>query len=130
MRKSRVLLAGVAVAAAGVTTSAFTASNTVPASTAGYAQASVTGATATDIAYVLDATDKALVDSINFEITENITGMQAYLTLRQGTTVVGSPITCSVGARTVGPPSVSPVTCTTADRPLVDFNSIGLTVAQ
>ena len=30
MRKSRVLLAGVAVAAAGVATSAFTASNTVP----------------------------------------------------------------------------------------------------
>ena len=35
MRKSRLLLAGVAVAAAGVATSAFTASNTVPASVAG-----------------------------------------------------------------------------------------------
>jgi hypothetical protein len=129
MRKSRVLLAGVAVAAAGAATSAFTASNTVPASTAGYASAAVSGATATKIAYVLDGTDKALVDSINFEITENITGMQAFLTLRTGGnsgTVVGSPITCVVGTRT----SISPVTCATNDRALVDFDAIGLTVAQ
>ena len=35
MRMSRVLLAGVAVAAAAAATSAFTAGNTVPASVAG-----------------------------------------------------------------------------------------------
>jgi hypothetical protein len=130
MRKSRVLLAGVAVAAAAVTTSAFTASNTVPASVAGYAAANVTGATATKITYDLDASDKALVDQIRFEVTENITGYQAFLTLRTGGaggTVVGTPITCTIGARGTG---VSPITCITADRPLVDFDSIGLTVAQ
>ncbi|MGY2067141.1 hypothetical protein [Blastococcus sp. SYSU DS0619] len=130
MRKSRVLLTGVAVAAAGVTTSAFTASNTVPQSTAGYAAASVTGATVSDIAYVLDTADRSLVDAINFEVTEDITGMQAYLTLRTGTapgTVVGTPILCTVGARGTG---VSPITCPTPDQPLVGFNSIGLTVAQ
>ena len=45
MRKSRVLLAGVAVAAAAVATSAFTAGNDwSPASVAGYGQGAVTGA--------------------------------------------------------------------------------------
>lgn len=106
MRKSRVLLAGVAVAAAGVTTSAFTASNTVPSSTAGYAAATVTGATATKINYVLDPVDKSLVDEVNFEITEDITNMQVFLTLRQNGAVVGSAISCTVGTRT----TVSPVT--------------------
>jgi hypothetical protein len=129
MRKSRVLLAGVAIAAAGAATSAFTASNTVPTSTAGYGAATVTGATATKINYVLDGSDKSLVDSIDFEITQNITGMQAFLTLRTGGVsggVVGTPYTCVVGTRT----SVSPVTCAVNDRALVDFDAIGLTVAQ
>ena len=129
MRKSRVLLAGVAVAAAGVTTSAFTASNTVPASTAGYAAATVSGATATKITYVLDDTDKALADAVNFEITQNITGMQAYVTLRSGGAngiVVGTPVQCTVGPRG----TVSPVSCPLNDRPLVDFDSLGLTIAQ
>ncbi|MDP5184720.1 hypothetical protein QOZ88_18960 [Blastococcus sp. BMG 814] len=129
MRLSRVLLAGVAVAGVAATTSAFTASNTVPPSTAGYGSATVSGATATDIAYVLDAADKSLVDSINFEITEDITGMQAFLTLRTGAapgTVVGTPISCVVGTRT----TISPVTCSVPDQPLVSFNSIGLTIAQ
>jgi uncharacterized protein (UPF0333 family) len=130
MRKSRVLLAGVAVAAAGAATSAFTASNTVPSSTAGYAAASVTGATAANITYQLDATDKSLVDSVKFDITQNITGMQAWLTLRNGGTsgsVVGTPINCSVGART----TVSPVTCTFSPAQAVNsFDAIGLTVAQ
>src|SRR6476469_2349068 len=112
MRKSRVLLAGVAVAAAAAATSAFTASNTVPPSTAGYGAATVSGATATKISYVVNNADKALLDSINFEITQDITGMQAFLTLRTGGvsgSVVGVPITCSVGARdTTGTP-FSPV---------------------
>ncbi|RBY93690.1 hypothetical protein DQ237_17130 [Blastococcus sp. TF02-8] len=129
MRKSRVLLAGVAVVAAGVTTSAFTASNTVPSSTAGYASATVSGATATKITYVLDPTDKALADAVNFEITENITGMQAYVTLRSGGAsgaVVGSPVQCTVGTRT----TISPVSCPLNDRHLTDFDSLGLTIAQ
>jgi hypothetical protein len=129
MRKSRVLLAGVAVAAAGVATSAFTASNTVPPSTAGYAAASVSGATATKISYILDSSDKSLVTSINFEITENITGMQSYLTLRTGGSsgsVVGTPISCVVGTRT----TISPVTCATGSIALTSFDTIGLTVAQ
>ena len=58
MRKSRVLLAGVAVAAAGVTTSAFTAGNTFTPddNVAGYGEAHRHAAsTVTNIAYILDA---------------------------------------------------------------------------
>ena len=129
MRKSRVLLAGVAVAAAGAATSAFTASNTVPPSTAGYAAAVVSGATVEDIDYVVNATDRSLLDRITFQVTEDITGMNAYLTLRTGAapgTVVGSPITCTVGVRT----TTSPITCLTPSQPIAGFNSVGLTVAQ
>jgi hypothetical protein len=130
MRKSRVLLAGVAVAAAGAATSAFTASNTVPASTAGYAAASVTGATASNITYQLDSADKSLLDSVKFDITQNITGMQAWLTLRNGGSggaVVGSPVSCTIAART----TVSPVTCTfSPTQAVAAFDTIGLTVAQ
>jgi hypothetical protein len=125
MRKSRVLLAGVAVAAAAVTTSAFTASNTVQDSVAGYATADVTGAEATDITYVLDATDAALVDSIDFEVVEDITGMQAVLTLTDGGVTIDT-ITCDLDTFAAG----TPVSCDTADTPLVDFDGIALTVAQ
>jgi hypothetical protein len=134
MRKMQILLAGVAVAAAGAATSAFTAGNTVNESVAGYAAAEVSGATATKITYVLDGTDKSLADGVNFEISENITGMQAFLTLRDGgasgSVVGGGAITCSIGARTTGATPVSPITCVLPDIPLVDFDSIGLTVAQ
>ena len=55
MRKSRVLLAGVAVAAAAAATSAFTAGNTFQAgvqdTVAGYGEATVSGANITAIHY-------------------------------------------------------------------------------
>lgn len=130
MRMSRVLLAGVAVAAAGAATSAFTASNTVPPSTAGYAAATVSGATVEDIDYVVNSADRSLLDRITFQVTEDITGMNAYLTLRTGVapgTVVGSPITCTVGTRLS---TTSPITCLTPSQPIAGFNSVGLTVAQ
>jgi hypothetical protein len=126
MRMSRVLLAGVAVAAAGVATSAYTASNTVPDSVAGYSSADVSGAEATNINYVLDGTDKSLIDSIDFDLVGDLDDKTAILTLKDGTGVVGSPITCTVSAFT----TVTPVSCPTPDRPLEDFDGIGLTVVQ
>ena len=62
MRKSRVLLAGAAVAAAAVTTSAFTAGNTftgVHNTIVGYGEATVTGANITAIDYNRDDTDES-----------------------------------------------------------------------
>ena len=75
MRKSRVLLAGVAVAAAGVATSAFTASNTVSGdSVAGYGQVAVTGADVTDIHYVPTPPTRASSTRVVFTTTTDVTG--------------------------------------------------------
>ena len=104
MRPSRVLLAGVAVAAAAVTTSAFTAGNTVQSSVAGYGSATVTGATTAHINYVLDGTDKSLVDSIVFQLNEDMTvplteGLEAWLQLEESDgDPVGSAVQCTIGA--------------------------------
>jgi hypothetical protein len=128
MRKSRVLLAGVAVAGAAVTTSAFTASNDVPASIAGYDEAVVSGATVTSIEYTLDGADASLVDSIEFEATENVFGMQAILQLSDGDgDPVGGQVTCTVSAYSV---DHTPISCAIPDQPIAAFEGIALTIAQ
>ena len=132
MRKSRVLLAGVAVAGAAVTTSAFTASNTVQSSVAGYGSASVTGATTAHINYVLDGTDKSLVDSIVFELNEDmdaavVEGITAWLQLENGGSAVGSPVSCTIGAFAS---SVTPVTCAIPNTAIATFDGVALTVAE
>lgn len=127
MRLSRVLLAGAAVAAAGIATSAFTASNDVPNSVAGYDEATVTGATVTKIEYVVNATDASVLDSVKFTATENIAGMKAYLQLKKAdNTNVGTVITCTIGAYT----TATPITCLTPARAITDFQGLALTVAQ
>ena len=132
MRKSRVLLAGVAVAGAAVTTSAFTASNTVQNSVAGYGSATVSGATTANINYVLDGTDKSLVDSIVFELNENmdaavLEGLTAWLQLENSGSAVGSAVQCTIGAFAT---SVTPVTCSIPDTAITSFNGVALTVAE
>jgi hypothetical protein len=132
MRKSRVLLAGVVVAGAAVTTSAFTAGNTVQTSVAGYGSATVTGATTANINYVLDGTNKSLVDSIVFELNEDMTvplaeGLEAWLQLSNGGSTVGSAVQCSIGAYAS---SVTPVTCSIPNTAIASFNGVALTVAE
>jgi len=132
MRKSRLLLAGVAVAAAGVATSAFTAANTVPASVAGYGQATVTGATVTDIHYVTDPGDGTVVDSVEFTSTTNLTGKDVTLTMKTtgGTAVVGQPYTCAV--KTAWDLTIIVMECdtTATTRNFADFDSVGITVVD
>ncbi|MGH8890902.1 MAG: hypothetical protein ACRDV3_14230 [Acidothermaceae bacterium] len=53
--KTKIVSAAAIVAALAAGGSAFTASNTLPAATVGYGSVTVTGATATDIAYSLTA---------------------------------------------------------------------------
>jgi len=133
MRKSRLLLAGVAVAAAAAATSAFTAGNDVQDSVAGYGSAAVTGATTEHINYVLDAT-KTEVDAIVFEVTENFDaavadeGLKAWLQLQddQGL-AVGSPVQCSFATFAS---SVTPITCTLTNTAIDSFDGVALTVAE
>jgi hypothetical protein len=129
MRKSHVLLAGVAVAAAAVTTSAFTAGNTLSASKAGYGESTVTGATVTDIVYTPWATDNAKLGQIVFTTSTDVTGLTATMLLREADSdIVGTnPYTCVI-AGTVG---TQTITCATADHPDLDsFVTVGLTVVQ
>src|ERR1700710_2824690 len=134
MRKSRVLLAGVAVAAAAAATSAFTASNTVPPSVAGYGQAAVTGATATNVHYVADTDDAGLLASVEFTLSTNVTtAATRTMVLRTGVdagdttgaTVVGSPYTCAV--KTAWAAGSMVLNCDTADKPSFEaFDGVGL----
>src|SRR4051812_35767906 len=130
MRKSRVLLAGVAVAAAGVATSAFTASNTVPASVAGSGSGTVSGAVVTNIHYVTNAADATKVDAIELTSSTNLTGKTTTVTLKNGASVVGTPYSCAV--KTAWDTTVIVMTCDTtgSTRTFDQFDSLSVTVIQ
>ena len=132
MRMSRLLLAGVAVAAAGVAPSAFTASNTVPASVAGTGQGAVTGAVVTNIHYVQNAADATKIDAVEFTSSTNLTGRTTTMTLKTtgGTVVVGTPYAC--GVKTAWDGSAIVMTCDTtgSTRTCDQFDSVSITVVQ
>jgi hypothetical protein len=134
MRLSRVLLAGAAVATAGIATSAFTAGNDVQDSVAGYGSATVTGADTTNIDYVLDVTDKSEVTAINFDVSQNLDvavteGLVAFLQLQDGNgDPVGSALPCVVDDFAV---DHTPIDCALpADTKIASFDGIALTVAE
>jgi hypothetical protein len=128
MRMSRVLLAGVAVAATAAATSAFTASNTgVDNHVAGYDEAVVSGATITSIDYVRNATDAAIIDSIVFVATEDVDQQEAWLQFRDGTNAPqGAAIQCVVGTYVASTTITCPMP---ANKPIASVVGIGLTVA-
>jgi hypothetical protein len=141
MRKSRVLLAGVAVAAAAAATSAFTASNTVPPSVAGYGQAAVTGAVVTNTHYVSNAADPTLLDAVVFTTSTHLTGTYtATLTLRTGVnpadgtggTVLAPTTGYSCTETTAWAAGSMVLTCNTTGTPhkFTDFDGIGLSVVS
>jgi hypothetical protein len=132
MRKSRVLLAGVAVAAAAAATSAFTAGNSLPqtGNVLGSSQVTVTGANVTDINYVPLSTDTTKLEKIVFTSTTDVTAQTVTMSLKDSLnpTVV---VTCGMGAFTgaVGSETVL-ITCTApADTLISSFDTVGLTVA-
>jgi hypothetical protein len=68
-RKLTIIVGIVVALAIGGGAYAFTASNTVPATTAGAGSGAVSGYTVTNIHYVLDATTPANIDSLSFTIS-------------------------------------------------------------
>ena len=93
MRMSRVLLAGVAVAGAVATTSAFTAGNTFDATgilddNAGYGKLTVTGVTVINVAYTPVAADTSKLDKVVFTVTESTSDMNAFMTIKNATSTV------------------------------------------
>lgn len=102
-RKNRIKLtvvgATVTALAIGGAAYAFTASNTVPAATAGAGSGAVSGYTVTNIHYVLDATTPANIDSLTFTISPAVQ------------VVSGGTVTVSAALSTGGP--------TTSARPIL-----------
>jgi hypothetical protein len=135
MRKSRVLLAGVAVAAAAAATSAFTAGNdfsAVDPLVAGYGQVSVTGAIVTDVDYSLDSLDNSRLEEVVFTTSTDVTdvALTKTMTLKLGSGVVGT-YGCTPSAYTPGSPGTMTLTCDATDDPLLSaFDAVGLTVSQ
>ena len=129
MRRSHLVLAGVGVAAAAVTGSAFTAANMVPDTVAGYGQGQVTGATVTDIDYTPYASDNTDLGAVVFNSSTDVTGKTATLTLKSDATTVLGTYTCTLGAYATG---TMDITCdTSADHPSFDaFSYVGLTVVD
>ena len=133
MRKSRVLLAGVAVAAAGVTTSAFTNSNTFTGldnNVAGYGEMTASGVNVSNIAYHPAALDATMLHRVVFTVDQNTTTMSAIMTLTSGggATATPSASTCTSSAA-AGP--VYKITCDlTADVAITAFDKTALTVTS
>jgi hypothetical protein len=130
MRRSHLVLTAVGVSAAAVTGSAFTAANSVPDTVAGYGQGQVTGATVTDIDYTPYASDNTDLATVVFQSSTDVTGKTATLTLKDGTTPVGSsPYSCTLGAYAAGEMLI---TCdTSADHPdFESFDFVGLTIVD
>src|SRR3954464_1068701 len=130
MRTSRLIFAGVGVAAAVAGTSAFTGSNSIsPASNlAGYGEATVTGATVTDIVYTPASADATKLHTVVLTSSTDITHKVALMTLKLAGTQVGPPTSCTVGTTYT---TTVDVTCTLAtDTLFTAFHTIALTVAD
>jgi hypothetical protein len=133
MRKSRLLLSGVAVAAAAAASSAFTASNTfntLDNNVAGYGEMVASGVNVSNIAYAPAALDASKLHSVVFTVDKDTTSMSAVMTLTSGgaATATNSASSC-LSTATAGP--VYKITCDlTADVAFTAFDKTALTVTS
>ena len=133
MRMSRVLLAGVAVAGAVATTSAFTAANTFTPSgaaddNAGYGELTVTGVSVSNVAYTPLAADPSKLDNIVFTTAEDTSDMNAFMVLTgSGGVLPGSSSTCTYALAG----AIHTVICDTPNTvAIADVIKVGLTVVS
>jgi hypothetical protein len=123
----KILVLGAAVVAVGLAAGgASTASNTMPdGGVQGYGQVVSTGATVTAMTTNTVSGDASKLASVAFTSSTDVTGKTVSMTLKNGSTVVGSPYTCTLGAFT----TTMTITCATADNPLLNaYDTTGLTV--
>jgi len=119
------LLAGIASAlAVGATSYAYTASNTVPASTAGSGQGAVSGYTISNLHYALNATSPANIDSLTFGVSPVIPSASNGKAAVQAQLTVGGPTGYTCTTNTAG----DTVTCATTTPQLTAETLTGLTV--
>jgi hypothetical protein len=129
VRTSPLLLAGLGVTAlaVAVTGSAGTAANAVPDTVAGYGQGTVTGATVTDVDYTPYVVDNTDLGSITFTSATDVRGKTASLTLKRGTTVVGTFPCSTTGPFTAGSMDVV-CDASSAHPDFGSFDVVGLTI--
>jgi hypothetical protein len=132
MRKSRVLLAGVAVAAAAVTTSAFTNSNTstgLDNNIAGYGQLDVSGVNVSNVAYTPGSVAGEL-HSVKFTVDKDGTagnGLAATMSFAFG----ASPVTTTSVCTPASAAGVYTIDCVLSpDIAFSAFNKTALTVTS
>jgi len=103
-----------------VTTYAFAATNTVPATNAGDGSETISGYTVTDVTYTLDGTDPSTITAVAFTITPDAGGANAEsVSVRLET--AGTWATCSVTG--------TAATCT-VNVPALDADNLQVVAAQ
>jgi hypothetical protein len=119
------LVVAVAIAAMlGVGAYAFTASNTVPNTTAGSGQGTVSGYTVTNIHYVLNSTTPANIDSLTFTVSPVIPSASNGKVVVHAALTSGGPTNYSCTTTSAG----DTVTCATTSPPLTADKLTSLTV--
>jgi hypothetical protein len=127
-RKLTVLIAIIIALAIGGGVYAFTASNTVPLTTAGSGSGVVSGYTVTNLHYVLDATTPTNIDSLTFTISPADPSTGTGKVTVAATLSTGGPNNYSCTTDTPG----TTVTCITTSPQLTTtlLTSVTVTAAQ
>ncbi|WP_375492148.1 hypothetical protein [uncultured Jatrophihabitans sp.] len=132
MRKSTkiVLVVGAAGCVLLGATSAFTASNTLPATdTAGYGSSSVTGVAVSAIHYTQDSSDASKLDKVVFDTSTDITTVAKTSTLTLELAGGTKPqFTCANASGT--PNTITCVTSASGGVNIADINKTDLTVVD
>lgn len=136
MPKTRVIFTGIAVAAAAVAGSAFTAANDFSApgvadDAVGYGETTVSGATVSKVVYTPVTGDPSKLDAIAFTSTTEIeAGNVATMYLKEGSTETpGSASDCVLGTFGTPTPGEQTITCTfTTDVDIDTFSTVALSV--
>jgi hypothetical protein len=121
---ARLFIALVIALAAGTGAYAYTASNTVPNSTAGSGQGTVSGYTVTNVHYVLNTTTPANIDSLTFTVSPVIPSTSTGKVIVQAQLSTGGPTNYTCTTNTTG----DTVTCATITPQLTADKLTGLTV--
>ena len=124
-KKKWSIVAAVAIALAiGGGAYAFTASNTVPATTAGAGTGVVSGYTITNLHYALNATTPANIDSLTFTISPVVPSTSTGKVIISATLSTGGPSVYTCTTDTTG----ATVTCATTSPQLSVSLITGVTV--
>ena len=123
-RQISVIVAVVVAAAIGGGAYAFTASNTVPTTTAGSGVGTVSGYTVTNLHYNLNATSPANIDSLTFTISPVVPSTSTGKVVIQAALTVGGPTSYTCTTDT----TCATVTCATTSPQLTAATLTGVTV--